>query len=125
MNKIKSFTDLVAWQEARQLSLLIYRTTMSFPKEELYCLTSQIRRSAISISSNIAEGFSRPYYKDKVKFYFIALGSLTETQNQILLAKDLNYLSEEGFKLIADKTILTHKLINGLIKASRIRFLNS
>ena len=119
MLKIKSFTDLIAWQQSYQLALLIYQITKKFPKEELYCLSSQIRRAAISTSSNIAEGFSRRTYKDKNRFYFIALGSLTETQNQLLLAKDLGYLPQNQFNAMANKTISINKLINGLIKSSK------
>lgn len=120
--KIKSFTDLVAWQEAHKLVCAVYKITKIFPKEELYCLVTQIRRAVISITSNIAEGFSRISYKDKTRFYAVALGSLTELQNQLLIAKDLGYLSEKRFKETAEKTIFVHKLINGLIKSSRKKY---
>ena len=80
-NKIKSFTDLNVWQEGHKLAIMIYKTTLNFPKEEKYCLTDQMRRSAISITSNIAEGFSRTTYKEKIQFYRMALGSLTELEN--------------------------------------------
>lgn len=119
MIKIKSSTDLIAWQQSYQLALLIYQITKKFPKEELYCLSTQIRRAAISTSSNIAEGFSRGTYRDKNRFYFIALGSLTETQNQLLLARDLGYLPKNQFDNLANKTISINKLINGLIKSPK------
>jgi four helix bundle protein len=76
--KIKEFTDLIAWQEAHKLVLQIYELTKEFPKDELFGLTSQIRRSAISITSNIAEGFGRQKYGEKIQFYYIAQGSITE-----------------------------------------------
>ena len=81
--KIVSFTDLNTWREGHTLVLEIYRKTKKFPKEELFGLTSQMRRSAVSVTSNIAEGFSRRSYKEKTQFYFMAQGSLTELQNKI------------------------------------------
>jgi four helix bundle protein len=123
-NKIRIFTDLYAWQEAHKLVLMVYETTKKFPKEELFALTSQVRRAAVSVTSNIAEGFSRQSYKEKVQFYSMALGSNTEVQNQLLIAKDIKYVSTEGFKNIAEQSIEVHKLLNGLIKKSK-NILNS
>ena len=117
--KIRSFTDLNAWKEAHQLALRVYIITKEFPKDEIYGLTSQIRRCAVSITSNIAEGFSRQSYKDKVQFYSISAGSVTEIQSQLLIARDIKYISKESFNEIADKTIVVQKLINGLIKKSK------
>lgn len=119
--KIKSFTSLIAWQEAHKLTLLIYKKIGMFPEHERFGLSDQLRRSVSSISANIAEGFGRQTQKDKVHFYHIANGSLTETQNHILVARDLGYLKQDGFKEIADQTILTSKLINGLIKSIKSR----
>jgi len=96
--------------------LSVYKATKSFPKEEMFCLTSQIRRAVISISSNIAEGFSRNSVKDKCKFYTIALGSLTELQNQLLIGRDLKYLAENDFQNVAQQTVRVSKLISGLKK---------
>ncbi|MCK4592088.1 four helix bundle protein [Candidatus Parcubacteria bacterium] len=117
--KIKSFTNLQVWQEAHKLVLMIYQITKKFPKEELFSLVNQIRRAAVSITSNIAEGFSRRSFKEKIQFYYIALGSLTESQNQLLIAKDLGYLSQEEFNNIAKQTISVHKLLNAFIKKSK------
>ncbi|MDA3840040.1 MAG: four helix bundle protein [Patescibacteria group bacterium] len=117
--KIKSFTDLNSWKKSHELVLEIYKITKKFPKEELFGLTSQIRRAAISITSNIAEGFSRSSYKDKTKFYYISQGSLTEVQNQLIIARDVEYITNDLFQSIANKTIISHKLINGLIKKSK------
>ena len=114
--KIKSFTDLAAWQESHKLVLLIYKVTNNFPKEERYGLIDQIRRASISVSSNIAEGFSRNSDLEKKHFYYQSLGPLTELQNQLLVAKDVGYLSKEGFGTIANQTISVSKLINALIK---------
>jgi len=120
-NKIRSFTDLVAWKESHQLVLTIYKITKSFPKEEKFSLIDQMRRSALSISSNIAEGFSRQGQREKAQFYFTAKGSLTELQNQLLVAKDVAYLPKEHFDEIAQQTVYVHKLINGLIRTSSAR----
>src|SRR3989344_1751629 len=99
--RIESFTDLNAWKQAHRLVLLIYKLTKHFPREELYSLVDQLRRAAISIVSNIAEGFSRESYKEKVQFYSTARGSTTEVQSQLLIAKDLGDISQTDFDEIA------------------------
>lgn len=119
--KIKSFTDLNAWKEAHKLVINIYQATKKFPKEEIFGITNQIRRAVVSITSNIAEGFSRSSAKEKLQFYSISLGSLTEVQNQILIGKDLEYISTEEFKEIANQTIVVSKLTNGLMKTASDR----
>lgn len=115
--KIRSFTDLIAWKEAHKLALMVYKTTEEFPNRETYSLIDQIRRCVVSISSNIAEGFSRQSKKEKLQFYFMALGSLTELQNQILIARDVGYLKKQVFDTLAAQTVMVSKLINGLIKS--------
>jgi len=117
MEKIKSFYDLIAWQEGHKLVLDIYKTTSTFPQQEVYALTSQMRRAAVSITSNIAEGFSRRGKKEKMQFYSMAQGSLTELQNQLLVAKDVGYVKNDAYILIFGQTQLVHKLITGLIKS--------
>ena len=124
-DKMKSFTDLNAWKEGHKLVLLIYQMTKEFPQEEMFGLTNQIRRAAVSITSNLAEGFSRNSYKEKLQFYCIALGSLTESQNQLLIAKDINYLTKGNFNEVAKQTVIASKLINGLIKSSKTIIHNS
>ena len=114
--KIKSFSDLDAWQEAHRLVIMIYRITKYFPQEEIFGLTNQMRRAVISISSNIAEGFSRETDKDKKRFYVIAKGSLIELQNQLVAARDIGYLCIKNFDLAAKQSIRVHMLINGLIR---------
>jgi four helix bundle protein len=120
MDKIVSFRDLNAWQEGHKLALMVYKITKTFPREETFCLVSQMRRSAVSITSNIAEGFSRQFYKEKIQFYFIAQGSVTELQNQLMICRDVNYLSRCVFREVANQTVAVHKLVNGLIKKSKI-----
>ena len=114
--KIKSFTDLIAWKEAHKLAILIYEITKFFPKEEIYGLTNQIRRAVVSVSSNIAEGFSRRTNADKNQFYHQSLASLTELQNQLLIARDVGYLKKEDFNRATEQTIVVSKLVNSLIK---------
>lgn len=120
VGKISSFTDLIAWKEGHILALLTYKETEAFPQKEAFGLTSQMRRAAVSITSNIAEGFSRNTDKDKYQFYSIAKGSLTELQNQLLIARDVGYLPLNSFDTLANKTILVSKLLTGLKKATRI-----
>jgi four helix bundle protein len=117
--KVKSFRELKAWQESYKLAIMIYKATKNFPKEEIFALTSQIRRSATSISANIAEGFSRFSNKDKSNFYTIALGSLTETQNHLMISKGIGYLDQSLFREISNQTVIVSKLCNGLIKRMR------
>ena len=87
----KHFQDLIVWQKAHEFVLLIYRYSESFPKNELYGLTSQVRRSSVSVPSNIAEGFKKKTRPDKVRFLNIAQGSLEECRYCLILAKDLDY----------------------------------
>lgn len=117
--KIRSFTDLDAWKEGHELVLMVYKITETFPKKETFGLVTQMRRCAVSITSNVAEGFSRRSHKEKVQFYSVALGSVTELQNQLLVAKDVGYLSKKKFRDIAEQSVKVHKIINGLIKKSR------
>lgn len=117
--KIKSFIDLNAWKEGHKMVLMIYELTKKFPREEIFGLTNQMRRAGVSFTSNIAEGFSRNSYKEKAQFYAMALGSLTEIQNQLLISRDINYISKDEFSKIAEQTVEVSKITNGLIKKSR------
>ena len=87
----KCFEDLIVWQKAHQFVLAVYRFTESFPKAELYGLTSQLRRAAVSVPANIAEGFKKNSKLDKVRFMNIAQGSIEECRYYLILAKDLGY----------------------------------
>jgi four helix bundle protein len=93
---IRSFQDLEVWQYSRRLTLDIYKTTKSFPKEEAYGLTSQFRRAAVSVSANIAEGFSRRSNPDKYHFYNMAQASLQELKCYLILCEDLGYLDSKA-----------------------------
>lgn len=97
MAGIKTFKDLLVWQKAHQMVILVYAETKLFPKEELFILTSQIRRAAISVPANIVEGFRRKTLKDSLNFYRIADASLEELKYHLLLAKDLSYISTEEY----------------------------
>lgn len=108
-----------AWRKTHELALLIYKTTEKFPRSENFGLTSQIQRAVVSITSNIAEGFGRQTIKEKVQFYYQAHGSLTEVKNQLILAKDLHYISKEEFDKIMDTLIISHKLLQGLLRKTK------
>jgi len=114
--KIKNFTDLNAWREAYKLVLSVYKITKKFPKEELYVLISQLRRCAVSVCSNIAEGFGRSSNKEKIQFYYLSHGSLTELQNQMIIARGIGYLSKSDLDMVIAQTTIVQKLINGLIR---------
>ena|SRR6478735_2413630 len=111
----KAYTTLEVWQKSRELVTLIYQLTGSFPKEEMFGLTSQIRRSAVSIPSNIAEGCGRNTSKDTLQFLFIARGSLYELETQLYLALDLKYLEEADFNKLLELITTCKKLLNGFI----------
>lgn len=121
--KIKSFTDLNVWKEGHKLVILVYQMTKKFPKEEIYSLVDQMRRAAVSITSNIAEGFGRKSYKEKIQYYYQAQGSLTELKNQILIARDIGYLAPEDFQILVTQINIVHRLLQGLITKSKT-FLN-
>ena len=113
---IKSYKDLIVWQEAHKLVVEIYAVTRDFPKEEIFGLTNQIRRASVSITSNISEGFNRGSQKEKIQFYFIALGSLAEIESQLLIARDVGYLKHSIFDKIETQITIIQRLLNALIK---------
>ncbi len=119
MDKIVTFQDLNVWKEGHRLVLSLYFQTKAFPKDEMFGLTSQLRRAAVSITSNIAEGFSRQSYKDKLRFYSMSLGSLTEVQNQMLIARDVGYMTVDQYDQVRDISVVVHRLLNGLIKKTK------
>ncbi|OGM05979.1 hypothetical protein A2125_02445 [Candidatus Woesebacteria bacterium GWB1_43_5] len=116
-SKIKNFTELNAWREGHKLVLMIYKITKDFPAKEQFVLTSQVVRAVISVTSNIAEGFGRRGLREKIQFYYLAQSSLTEVQNQLIISKDVEYLSRQKFEKVWDQTVVTHKLISGLIRS--------
>ena len=117
MAKIQSFQDLVVWQKGHRLVLDVYKSSRTFPKDEQFALTSQLRRAVVSITSNIAEGFCRQTQKDKINFYHISLGSCAEVQNQLLIAKDLEYITQNLYHEMVNQSIEVHKMLNALIKS--------
>lgn len=118
MNKnIKDFYDLDAWEHGHRFALEIYRVTKSFPKEELYGIVSQLRRASSSITANIAEGFERYHFNDKIRFYYQSRGSLAEVQNFLLLARDLSYIEEKVCYKLIEEAHQVRQLINGLIRS--------
>lgn len=119
VKKIKEFTDLNTWKEGHRLVIMVYKITNSFPKQEIYSLIDQMRRAATSITGNVAEGFGRQTYKEKVHFYYQAQGSLTELKNQILIAKDVGYLKSDDFGKLIFQSNVVHQLLQGLIKKSK------
>lgn len=99
----QSFRDLIMWQKAHELVLGVYTKTKDFPKEEVYGLTSQIRRSSMSVAANIAEGFKRKGKRDKIRSYNIAQGSLSETEYFLMLSQDLKYGEMKDLMMKADE----------------------
>ncbi len=118
---IKSFTDLRAWRESHKLVVDIYSITKNFPQGERFGLTNQIRRAAVSITSNIAEGFGRRTNADRRHFYDMARASLAEVQSQLLIARDVEYLSGGDFQKLALQAVDCHKILTGLINATKDR----
>ena len=114
MSKNKGYEELVVWQKAIDLVDCAYDLTTLFPKEEIYSLTSQIRRCAVSVPSNIAEGCARNSYGEFIQFLGIATGSLAELHTQLIIAVRRNYLSSEKFNTIKKHIDEIRKMINGL-----------
>jgi four helix bundle protein len=117
--KIESFTDLNVWKEGHILVVSIYKITKLFPPEEKYSMTDQMRRAAASVTANIAEGFGRHSYKEKLQFYYQAQGSLTELKNFILIAKDVGYLSKDQVSDLVYQANVTHQLLQGFIQKTK------
>lgn len=110
-----NYTDLDVWKYSRELVKLVYLLTKSYPKEEMYGLTNQIRTCVVSVPSNIAEGIGRQSNKETIHFLYIAKGSLQEVETQLYLSFDLKYISEKELKSILEKVISSKKLLNGFI----------
>ena len=116
MGKIKSFEDLDVWRMGKDLVLEGYRLTSHFPKEEVYSMTSQLRRAALSIPANIAEGFGRFHFLDKAKFYLNARGSLYELKSRLLIARELSFVEDKAadsvFQIIEELSLKMNNLIS-------------
>ncbi|MGB9847628.1 MAG: four helix bundle protein [Minisyncoccia bacterium] len=116
---LKSFKDLIVWQKAADLATLIYKITEDFPKSEFYGLTNQIRKAAISISSNLAEGFKRTHKKEKIQFFNVAYGSAAELESQVEISYRLDFLSDDNYQKLNTSIIEICKMIDCLIKSTK------
>jgi four helix bundle protein len=114
---VRDYTKIVAWQKADDLTVAIYEATRGFPREEVYSLTSQVRRAAYSVPANIAEGAARESKKDYLHFLYIARGSLTETRYFLHLAGRLKYLTPAQQAPLIDQADETHRVLAGLIRS--------
>ena len=114
--RLRDFKELSVWQKSHQLAVLIYGATANFPKTEQFSLTNQLRRAAVSVPSNIAEGFERRSNKEFSQFLGIARGSIAEVQTQLLLARDIGYLKPDVHDELIGVAIEVHKMVNGLLK---------
>ncbi|NQE04862.1 hypothetical protein C5S32_03230 [ANME-1 cluster archaeon GoMg1] len=117
MSETKRFENLKVWQKSHELVLEVYKVTQQFPTEEKFGLTSQIRRSAASVAANIAEGSKRQHLKEYIQMLSISHGSLSETEYHLLLAKDLNYLSDKKCQEPFNLSEEVGRMLNGLIKS--------
>ena len=116
MSTLKTHKDLDVWKKSVALVTTVYELTKSFPKDEIYGITNQIRRSAVSVPSNIAEGSARQGNKEFTQFLYISLGSLTELETQLLISNNLQYLSENDFESLMVDIKEIGKMLIGLIR---------
>jgi four helix bundle protein len=114
--KIRTYRDLIVWQKSIHIVTDIYRVTKHFPKQETFGLVLQIRRSSISVSSNIAEGYSRYSNREFTRFLEIAIGSLAEMQTQLLISLNLEYISETDFKTVTENSREIERMLSSLIR---------
>jgi four helix bundle protein len=116
---VQTYKDIIAWQKSHQLTLLVYELSEKYPKTETFGLTSQTRRCAVSVPSNIAEGFKRRHKNDSIHFYNISQSSLEELRYQLLLAKDLKYISDKQHHQAENLSDEVAKLIYSWIKSQK------
>lgn len=108
---MQDFRNIKAWEKAHELALEIYKVSKSFPPEELYLLTKQVRSSSSSVSTNIAEGCGKNSLAELIRFCDISMGSVTECEYQILLSKDLGYIDFKTYKLLQEKAVTVRKML--------------
>jgi four helix bundle protein len=121
LSPAKRFEELLVWQKAHQVVLSVYKFSKDFPQSELYGLTSQLRRAAVSVAANIAEGFKKHSRLDKIRFMNIAQGSLEETKYYLILAKDLGYGNSEAIQKSAEEVgRLLGAYIKGIHKNAKL-----
>ncbi len=116
---MKDFRQLKVWERSHQLALTVYKATKEFPKEELYGLTSQIRRSSMSIPTNIAEGCGRFTDADFARFVQVAMGSASETEYQLILARDLEFLPNDSYEKLQNDVEEVKRMLASLLKTLR------
>jgi four helix bundle protein len=114
---LKSFKELTVWQKAYQLCLTIYRISKGYPKEEIYGLTSQMRRAALSVPCNIAEGYGRKTTPDYLRSLYIAYGSICELETQVLLSMDLDYVQGQGIETLQYNIGEVERMLKALIES--------
>lgn len=117
MEENRGFENLIVWQMAHKFVLDVYRHSKDFPREELFGLTSQYRRAAVSIAANIAEGYGKKGVNDKLRFYNIAEGSINECRYYIILSKDLEYVNKAQSDLLYSELSIVQKLLSSYSKA--------
>jgi four helix bundle protein len=116
MSEVKSYKDLLIWRKGIDIVVITYKLVSQFPKEELYALSSQIKRSAVSIPSNIAEGYGRQSTQSYIQFIKIARGSLCELETQLLVAEKLNFIQDENlFSVLINQVMEESKMINSFL----------
>src|SRR5258705_4532114 len=118
---VRGYRDLIVWQDSMDLVVAIYQTTTTFPKEERYSLVDQLRRAAVSVPSNIAEGHGRSRTGDYLRFLSVAVGSLMEVETQVQIATRLGYISEEQQTGLLESSAVLARMLAGLIRALRRR----
>lgn len=121
---LKNYKELTVWQKAYYLCLDIYKITKSFPMEEKYGLTSQVRRAAVSVPSNIAEGYGRKSTKEYLQLLYVAYGSICELETQILLSGDLKYIETRDLERLQQETGEVERMLKALIKSLENKHLN-
>lgn len=118
---MKTFKDIIAWKKAYEFTLLVYKYTADFPKNEEFGLRSQLRRASVSVISNIAEGFKRNTVKDRLRFYNHSQSSLEEVKCQLMLASDLNYFTTEQFKILDQMSDEAGRILHGWVASQKHR----
>ncbi|HET9182346.1 MAG TPA: four helix bundle protein [Candidatus Angelobacter sp.] len=121
---MKDFKDLKVWQKAHELTILVYSASRTFPREEIYGLTSQLRRAAVSIGANIAEGCGRRSDREFVRFLQIARGSSSEVEYHLLLSRDLKFMSESEFQNLERKLTEVQRMLTSLVSAIEAKAAN-
>ena len=115
-NKIRNFRDLEVWKKGIEIARHVYETTRTFPREELYGLTSQMRRASVSVPSNVAEGFNRFHNKEYKQFLYVTLGSCAELETQVEISGELKYIDDKEKGILLEKLDHESRMLRNLIK---------